>query len=75
MPDLSDSRTEGHRPSDLEDTFRFFAAFLKLAAQDAAAHKLFIEVQNLLKPRSAYRDPELVRRVKEVMAGAQTASE
>jgi len=75
IPDFSDPRTEGQRPSDLEDTFKFFAALLKLAAQDAAAHKLFIEVQNLLKPRSAYRDPELVRRVKEVMAGAQTASD
>src|SRR5216684_3213276 len=75
IPDFSDPRTEGQRPSDLEDTFKFFAALLKLAAQDAAVHKLFIEVQNLLKPRSEYRDPELVRRVKEVMAGAQTASD
>jgi len=43
---------------------------LKLAAQDATVHKLFLEVQNLLKPRSAFRDPELIRRVKEVMAEA-----
>lgn len=74
IPDFIDPRTEGQRPSDLEDTLKFSAALLKLAAQDAAVHKLLIEVQNLLKPRSAYRDPELVRRLKAVMAEAQTAS-
>jgi 2-polyprenyl-6-methoxyphenol hydroxylase-like FAD-dependent oxidoreductase len=70
IPDFSDPRTEGQRPSDFEDTLKFSAALLKLAAQDSAIHKLFIEVQNLLKPRSTYRDPELVRRVKGVMAEA-----
>jgi len=70
IPDFSDPRTEGQRPSDLEDILKFFAALLKLAAQDSAVHKLFIEVQNLLKPRSAYRDPELVRRAEAVMAEA-----
>jgi len=70
MPDFSDPRTEGQRPSDFEDTLKFYAALLKLAAQDSAIHKLFIEVQNLLKPRSTYRDPELVRRVQGVMAEA-----
>src|SRR5258708_32824767 len=70
IPDFSDPRTEGQRPSDLEDMLKFFAALLKLAAHDAAVHKLFIEVQNLLKPRSVYRDPELVRRIQAVMAEA-----
>lgn len=74
IPDFIDPRTEGQRPSDFEDSLKFFAALLKLAAEDADVHKLFIEVQSLLKPRSAYRDPELVRRVKAVMAEAQTAS-
>jgi hypothetical protein len=70
VPDFVDARTEGQRPPDLEDTLKFFAMLLKLAAQDATVHKLFLEVQNLLKPRSALRDPELIRRVKEVMAEA-----
>lgn len=70
VPDFIDPRTEGQRPADFEDTLKFFAALLKLAAQDAAVHKLFIEVQALLKPRSAYRDPELVRRIKTVMGEA-----
>jgi 2-polyprenyl-6-methoxyphenol hydroxylase-like FAD-dependent oxidoreductase len=68
IPDFIDSRTEGQRPADFEDTLKFFAGLLKLAAQDAAVHKLLIEVQSLLKPRSEYRNPELVRRVKAVMA-------
>lgn len=74
IPDFIDPRTEGQRPSDFEDSLKFSAALLKLAAQDPAVHKLFIEVQSLLKSRSAYRDPELVQRVKAVMAEAQAAS-
>lgn len=70
IPDFIDPRTEGQCPSDFDDTLKFFAALLKLAAQDAAVHKLFIEVQSLLKPRSAYRDPELGRRIKAIMAEA-----
>jgi len=74
IPDFIDSRTEGQRPADFEDTIKFSAALLKLAAQDAAVHKLFMEVQNLLKPRSVYRNPELVERVRRVMAERQVAS-
>jgi len=73
VPDFIDSRTEGQRPADSEETIKFSAALLKLAAQDAAVHKLFIEVQNLLKPRSVYRNPELVERVKAVMAEGRVA--
>jgi 2-polyprenyl-6-methoxyphenol hydroxylase-like FAD-dependent oxidoreductase len=68
IPDFIDPRTEGQHPSDFDDILKFFAALLKLAARDAAVHKLLIEVQSLLKLRSAYRDPELVRRIKAVMA-------
>jgi len=74
IPDFIDSRTEGQRPPDFGDTIKFSAALLKVAAQDAAVHKLFIEVQNLLKPRSVYRNPELVERVRAVMAERQVAS-
>jgi hypothetical protein len=34
----------------------------------AAVRKLTAEVQNLLRPRSAYRDPTLVQRVIAIMA-------
>jgi hypothetical protein len=74
IPDFIDPRTEGQRPSDFEDTLKFFAALLKLADEDAAVHRLFIEVQSLLKLRSEYRNPELVQRVKAVMAEAQASS-
>jgi 2-polyprenyl-6-methoxyphenol hydroxylase-like FAD-dependent oxidoreductase len=74
IPDFIDKRTEGQRPADFEDTLKFFAALLELAARDAAVHKLFVEVQSLLKPRSAYRTPELSDRIKAVMAESRAAS-
>jgi hypothetical protein len=42
-------------------------ALTKLAARDPAVHRLTAEVGSLLKPRSVYLDPELRRRVMEVM--------
>jgi 2-polyprenyl-6-methoxyphenol hydroxylase-like FAD-dependent oxidoreductase len=74
IPDFIDSRTEGQRPADFEEIIKFFAALLRLAAQDAAVHKLYIEVQNLLKPRSVYRNPEFVERVKAVMTDGKIRS-
>lgn len=77
LPDFVDPRTEGERPPDLKDSLEFSAALLKLAARDAAVHKLLLEVQSLIKFRSEYRNPELVQRVKAVMAEslAQAAGE
>jgi 2-polyprenyl-6-methoxyphenol hydroxylase-like FAD-dependent oxidoreductase len=62
--------TRGQRPADFENTLRFGAALTKLAAEDADVHKLTAEVQNLLRPRSAYSDPALVQRVVAMMANA-----
>ena len=70
MPDMRDPLTEGIRPPDFETGQKFSAALLKLAYRDAEVHKLFAEVQNLLKPRSVFRDPAIVDRVKAVMAEA-----
>jgi hypothetical protein len=42
----------------------------QLAAEDPAVHKLLFEVIHLLKPRSALNNPELVERVKALMADA-----
>jgi hypothetical protein len=44
-------------------TLKFGIALTRLVAEDPAVHKLVVEVQHLLKPRSVYRDPELVQRV------------
>ena len=62
--------TRGQRPADFETTLRFGIALTRLAAEDPAVHKLTAEVQNLLKPRSVYRDPRLVERVLAKMAEA-----
>jgi 2-polyprenyl-6-methoxyphenol hydroxylase-like FAD-dependent oxidoreductase len=62
--------TRGQRPADFETTLRFGIALTRLAAEDPAVHKLTAEVQNLLKPRSVYRDPKLVERVLAKMAEA-----
>ena len=37
-------------------------------ARDPAVHKLAAEVQNLLKPRSVFFEPEFMQRVMAVMA-------
>jgi hypothetical protein len=42
-------------------------ALTRLAAEDAAIHKLTVEVANLLKPQSALREPELAKRVMALM--------
>ena len=60
--------TRGQRPADFETTLKFGIALTRLAAEDPAVHKLTIEVQHLLKPRSVYRDPTLVQRVLAKMA-------
>ena len=69
-PDLVFPQTRGERPPDFESRLNFGRALMQLAARDPAVHKLTTEVQHLLKPRSVYRDPELVRRVMAVMAEA-----
>jgi len=62
--------TRGQRPADFEITLQFAIALTRLAAEDPAIHKLTAEVQNLLRPRSVYRDPALVQRVLAKMAPA-----
>jgi 2-polyprenyl-6-methoxyphenol hydroxylase-like FAD-dependent oxidoreductase len=62
--------TRGQRPADFETTLKFGIALNQLAAEDPGIHKLTLEVQHLLKPRSVYRDPTLLRRVLEKMADA-----
>jgi len=68
--DFAFPETRGQRPVDFEMTLKFGIALTRLAAEDPAVHNLTLEVQNLLKPRSVYRDPDLVRRVFAKMAEA-----
>jgi hypothetical protein len=68
--DFASPETRGQRPADFEATLKFGIALTRLAAEDSAVHKLTAEVQNLLRPRSVYRDPVLVQRVLAMMADA-----
>ena len=65
IPDFIYPDTRGVRPPDFQTGLGFGQALLRLAAEDPAVHKLIFEVQHLLKPRSAYRDPDLQRRLRE----------
>lgn len=70
IPDFIDPLTEGRRPPDLEIRLKYGAAMLKVAAEDAAVHKVLLEVQNLLTPPGALQVPEIADRVKAAMATA-----
>ncbi len=70
VPDFAYPDTRGDRPADLERSLQFAAALSRLAVRDASVQRLAIEVWHMLKPRSAYRDPELIRRVEAEMAAA-----
>lgn len=63
LPDLVYPSTTGDRPSDFAQTLQFGAALVRLAAREADVHKMMIEVGNLLRPRSVYREPDLMKRV------------
>jgi 2-polyprenyl-6-methoxyphenol hydroxylase-like FAD-dependent oxidoreductase len=68
--DFAFPETRGQPPPDFETTLKFGIALTRLAAEDPAIHRLTLEVQHLLKPRSVYRDPMLIQRVFAKMAEA-----
>ncbi len=68
IPDFIHPDTRGERPENFEQTLKFGFALTKLMARDPAVHKLAAEVQNLLKPRSVYFEPDLMQRVMAVVA-------
>jgi 2-polyprenyl-6-methoxyphenol hydroxylase-like FAD-dependent oxidoreductase len=66
--DFIHPNTRGQRPADFETRLKFGMALTRLAAEDPAVHRLTMEVQNLLKPRSVYRDdPDLMQRISAIM--------
>jgi 2-polyprenyl-6-methoxyphenol hydroxylase-like FAD-dependent oxidoreductase len=67
VSDLIYPETTGTRPETFERAMKFAAGLLRLAVQEPEIHKLMTEVQQLLKPPSVYNDPELHRRIAEVM--------
>ncbi len=73
VADFAYPQTRGERPPDIENTLKLASALNDLAARNADIHRLAVEVRQLLKPRSAYRDPAFVARVQTLMAEAQMA--
>jgi hypothetical protein len=65
--DLAYPATRGVRPADFALRMQYNIALTKLAAQDAEVHRLMAEVQHLLKPQSALREPALATRVMALM--------
>ena len=63
VPDLVFPSATGDRPTDFAQTLQFGAAVTRLAAREPDVHKIMVEVANLLRPRSAYREPDLMKRV------------
>ncbi len=61
-------KTRGARPADFEQRLKFNFALAHLGAQDPSVHRLMFEVNQLLKPQSALRTPEIIERVTGLMA-------
>jgi flavin-dependent dehydrogenase len=70
MSDFVYPKTRGQRPPDFGQRIQYGIALTRLASEDAAVHKLTVEVNHLLKPQSALREPELAKRVMERMMAA-----
>ena len=68
--DFAYPKTRGDRPVDLDKRLQFGGALTRLAAEDPAVHRLVAEVNSLVRPQSALRDPELRSRVNELMAAS-----
>jgi hypothetical protein len=45
-------------------------ALQQIAAEDAVVHRIVAEVNNLVKPPSALRDPQIANRVTALMAAS-----
>jgi 2-polyprenyl-6-methoxyphenol hydroxylase-like FAD-dependent oxidoreductase len=71
IPDFLDPLTEGERPAEIEKALKFTAALLKASSEDEEIHKLMIEVSQLMKPRSALRDPAISGRIRAAAARAE----
>lgn len=73
VPDFAHPQTRGERPADLAQRLAFAGTLMRLAADDAAVHRLILEVAHLLKPRSAYLAPAPLARIQSLMAAPGTA--
>jgi len=70
ISDFAYAHTTGERPPDLARRLQYSEALLHLAVQDADAHKLMVEVSQLLKPQSALHEPSIAGPVRALMVAA-----
>jgi 2-polyprenyl-6-methoxyphenol hydroxylase-like FAD-dependent oxidoreductase len=68
IPDFIYPDTRGERPDDLAHHLRFMKALRRISIQDAAFHKLTVEVWHLIKPHSVYKEAEYAERIAAEMA-------
>ncbi len=61
--DFQFPQTRGEPPANFEAMRRFGVGLLRLAAEDAATHRLWQEVAHLIRPATVYQEPDFVARV------------
>jgi 2-polyprenyl-6-methoxyphenol hydroxylase-like FAD-dependent oxidoreductase len=64
------AKTRGQRPQDFPQRMKYGAALLRVAAEDAGVHQILFEINHLMRPPSALRDPDIVSRVTALMAAS-----
>jgi 2-polyprenyl-6-methoxyphenol hydroxylase-like FAD-dependent oxidoreductase len=64
------SKTRGECPANFQQRLKYSNALQQIAAEDAAVHRIMAEVNNLVKPPSALRDPQIANRVTALMAAS-----
>jgi 2-polyprenyl-6-methoxyphenol hydroxylase-like FAD-dependent oxidoreductase len=63
-------KTRGQCPANFQQRLKYSGALLKVAVEDANVHRIMMEVNNLVKPPSALRDPKITSRVTAIMAAS-----
>ena len=63
-------KTRGQCPANFLERLNYSRALMKLAAEDADVHRVLFEVNSLVKPPSALRDPQITSRVAAMMAAS-----
>ena len=63
-------KTRGECPANFQQRLNYSGALMKVAAEDADVHRILFEVNNLVKPPSALRSPQIANRVAAAMAAS-----
>jgi 2-polyprenyl-6-methoxyphenol hydroxylase-like FAD-dependent oxidoreductase len=63
-------KTRGECPANFQQRLNYSGALMKVAAEDADVHRTLFEVNNLVKPPSALRGPQIAKQVAAMMAAS-----